>query len=139
MNSVKEVLMSDPYVKSIESSILHSIILQSKESAKFRNPINQDIVESHILFKLFISLNEYTNFFFNRPINRDHRHNTCFKNITKEDFRFLMKELWQKGAFKDSNIKSSEIWPVNFEKAPSKLPPELDAHSTSYTSESSDN
>nr|CAD7435251.1 unnamed protein product [Timema monikensis] len=45
MNSVKEVLMSDPYVKSIESSILHSIISQSKESAKLPEVDDFDIIK----------------------------------------------------------------------------------------------
>lgn len=69
-------------------------------------------------------------------IKRAHGRKTSYKNITKEDFPSLMKELRQKGAFKESNIKagfeSSGIWPVNLAKALSKLPPVLDVPPPMY-------
>lgn len=43
------------------------------------------------------------------------------KTITKEDFPSLMKELQDRGAFKEANIKasfkSSGIWPIDLQWA----------------------
>lgn len=60
-------------------------------------------------------------------IKREHGRKTSFKTIRKEDFPNLMKELRDRGAFKEASIKagfkSSGVWPIDLQRALKKLPP----------------